>query len=78
MAKDPQASIMKLIDDGRKLSDDGSITVRELADLMGCGPEKARKTMTGLVEAGKMKACRSPRVQKLTGVVSLTWAYKMV
>jgi len=78
MPKDPQAALLDLIRKAQVgVADDGSITTNELAKLMGCGHDKARELVRDLVEAGKMEPCRSPRTQ-LTGVISPTWAYRMV
>ena len=78
MPNDPQAALLEMIREAQGgLADDGTITTRELAKLMGCGIEKARETIRDLCEAGKMEPCRSNRVQ-FTGTVSPTWAYRMV
>ena len=78
MPNDPQAALLEMIREAQGgLADDGTITTRELAKLMGCGIEKARNTVRDLCEAGKMESAKSDRIQ-VTGVVSPTWAYRMV
>jgi len=78
MPNDPQAALLEMIREAQGgLADDGTITTRELAKLMGCGIEKARETIRDLIASGKMEPCRSNRVQ-CTGIVCTTWAYRMV
>ena len=77
MAKDPQAALLKMIREAQSTTaEDGTITTKELAKLMGCGLDKARGVISDLLDAGKMEPCRSVRKQ-ITGSSSPTWAYRM-
>lgn len=71
-------TLMDLIREAQPtLSDDGTITSKELADLIGCNRDKARQMLGDLIEAGKMRPVRSPRKQ-ITGIICTAWAYEMV
>lgn len=76
--QDAQARLLELVAEGQGLSDDGTVTSKELAKVMGCGVEKARRELETLLLAGKVRRRRSPRRQILTGIIAPTWAFSVV